>query len=430
MLCNETLSRQSIIQCTSFLPEGTLPVRVTNLLHVRVHTLIARGQERCIEILTSSDLVFCSTSHFKDLESGTGRVKNLQLDSSFPLKLHFDSYSNINLHQRIALDSTIRICLMVLLLVVLSISSAIATSTDPKGGYSRAHYVLPSDLLRKGFSFAEKRIPVERPEVARRIMDQINYLLMDRRASMLEWFDRSAQYAPTILAVLKEEKIPKDMIYLSVLLSEMVPNAKTRSGGVGWWALGANGTKGKKGSARWLETSEWDDRRDPVLGTRIACSLLRWLHSRKETEDWLLTICAYVDGTEAIDKIVKKTPGFSYWDLVVPTRSETLIPRLVALKIVDTHRELYGVNVKTPPRLAYDFLGRIKLRKDLPLHVVAKWCKTSPRQIWQLNPGVNSALGILPQADSKNPEGYPLRVPKGLGSQVRSLLVKEGYLAR
>ncbi|MBM4328462.1 MAG: hypothetical protein FJ118_15025 [Deltaproteobacteria bacterium] len=297
------------------------------------------------------------------------------------------------------------------------------------GGYTRAHYVLPPDVLKNGISFATVSIPFERKDVTERVVDQLNYLLMDRRAGMLEWFDRMAVYGGIIERVLEAEKIPRDFIYLSALLSDLKTSFRTRSGGVGWWALGSGEEHKDLPVAKWFSTNDWDDRRDPVLSTRIACRVFQWLHSREETKDWLLAICAYVDGVGKIDDVVKKAGGYSYWDTVMPPRSEIMIPRLIALKIIATHRDLYGVNVATPPPLAYDFLERIKLGKDLPLHQVAQWCETNPRAMWELNPGVDPTTGILPKADKRNPLGYPMRVPKGAGAKVQSMLKKDGYVA-
>jgi membrane-bound lytic murein transglycosylase D len=296
------------------------------------------------------------------------------------------------------------------------------------GGYSRATYVLPPDSIEKGVSFAGIKIPLQRKDVAERVVEQINYLLMDRRAGMLRWFDRMAEYGPLIRKVLRDEKVPEDAIYLAALLSGLTPNAKGRSGGVGWWLIGSVKERKSPGLIQWVSTNDWDDRRDPVLSTRIACTILQWLHGRPSTRNWLLTFCAFVDGTDKVDAVIKKSPAFSYWDMVMPSRSETIIARLIALKLIDTHREFYGVNVKTPRRLTYDFLDRLKLKKDLPLHVAARWCGTNPRSIWELNPGVDPSSGVLPRPDKRSPSGFPLRVPRGMGRSVRKLLVKEGYL--
>lgn len=312
-----------------------------------------------------------------------------------------------------------------LLLTVCGDRSAYASD---QGSFSRANYVLPQDVQKNGLTFAGVRIPIDRHDVSSRVVEQINYLLMDRRAGAMEWFDRMAVYGTMIRGVLSEEQVPADLLYLAALLSDLLPNTKTRSGGVGWWALGSIKDKKDSSVAQWVVTNDWDDRRDPVLSTRIACTTLQGLLKRSNSNDWLLTICAYGDGSDKIEAIVGKAKGFSYWDMVMPPYSETLIPRLVALKIIDTHREFYGIDVPPLPPLAFDSLDRLKLLKDLPLHVVAKACDTNPRAIWELNPGVDPSVGILPVADKRSPSGFPLRVPKGMGQKTRQLLVREGYL--
>lgn len=313
--------------------------------------------------------------------------------------------------------------------IALSVLPWWCLAAEAASGYSRAHYILPAEALKDGVVFAGVKIPLDRKEVAERVVEQTNYLLMDRRAGIMEWFDRLAIYGPIIRTVLKDEKVPQDLIYLACLLSDLLPNAKTRTGGIGWWGLGSVKEKNAPAIIQWVSTNDWDDRRDPVLSTRIACTTLQWLHGRKETNDWLLAMCAFAEGTEPIDAVVKKAPGYSYWDVVMPPRSDIMIPRVVALKIIDSHRELYGVNVAPLPPLAYDFLDRLKLLKDLPLHIVAQWCQTSPRELWELNPGVNPSTGVLPMPDKRSPSGFPLRVPKGMGTKVRKLLVQEGYIA-
>lgn len=296
-------------------------------------------------------------------------------------------------------------------------------------GYSRAQYVLPAEVKAKGISFAGSRIPLNRPDVAERVVDQMNYLLMDRRSGMMEWFDRMAVSGPMIRRVIEKENLPVDLVYLAALLSDFVPNATRKSGGIGWWALGAGAQK-KNSATSWLSTPDWDDRRDPVLSTQIACTLFKGLHEKFKGSDWLIAISAFVDGADRIETIVRTSPGFSYWDLVMPPYSDVLISRLVALKIIDTHRAFYGVEVPSLPALSYDYLDRLKLTKDLPLHVVAKWCGTNGRAIWELNPGVDPSNGVLPKPDKRSPDGFPLRVPKGMGEKVKMLLSREGYLGK
>ena len=318
--------------------------------------------------------------------------------------------------------------IVIAVLLLQGTGETLAGAAEKCDGYARSDYVLPNAVVKEGLSFAGIPIPLNRKEVRQRVHEQVNVLLMDRRSKLMEWFDRMAASGPTIKKVLADEQVPADLLYLAVLVGEMLPNEKNRSGGVGWWALAAPKTKKKQKLAPWVTTDDWDDRKDPILSTRIACSMLKASCPKSGQPDWLLAISAFVDGADRVEEVLAKAPGYSYWDLVMPTYAEVLIPRLIALKIIDTHRAFYGVQVSPKPPLGYDFLGRLPLLKDLPLHVVAKWCGTTPRYIWELNPGVNAMNGILPKADKKHPAGFPLRVPTGMGENVRRWLVKEGYL--
>jgi hypothetical protein len=309
---------------------------------------------------------------------------------------------------------------------IITAGDLIASDT---GSYSRGSYALPHNIQKQGLTLAGVSIPLDRQEVSLRILDQLNYLLMDRRALVMEWFDRMAIYGPTIKKTLADESVPEDLIYLAVAVSDLLPATRARTGGVGWWSLVT--VKEKKGQPQnqWTSNNEWDDRRDPVLSTRIACGILKKLVQRNNNPDWLMAMCAYADGTDKIDEILKKTPKFGYWDLVLPSYSEGLIPRLIALKIIDTHRSFYSVDVAPMPALAYDFLDHVKLVKDLPLALVAKWCGVTPRAIWEFNPGVDPSSGFLPKANKRYPTGFPLRVPVGAGAKVRQMLINEGFLA-
>lgn len=321
-----------------------------------------------------------------------------------------------------------RVILAAILTVFFTRSFAQAAEPIGPAAYSRANYILVPEALKQGFSFAEVQIPLDRHDVSVRVAEQVNYLLMDRRASMMQWFDRMAVYGPMMKKVLGDEGTSTDLIYLAALLSEMLPNAKTKTGGVGWWGLAGPKDKKNSSASPWVVTNDWDDRRDPVLSTKIAAALFQGALRKDRKTNQLLAICAFVDGADKIDAVAEKASGFSYWDMTLPSYSEVVIPRLVALKMIDTHREFYGVHIPPLPPLAFDNLDRLKLIKDLPLHVVAKWCGTNARSIWELNPGVDPSTGVLPKPDRRSPSGFPLRVPKGMGTRVKQLLVKEGYL--
>lgn len=295
--------------------------------------------------------------------------------------------------------------------------------------FRNGSYIFPPGTQQRNPTFSGVRIPLERPEVAARVLEQLNYLLMDHRAVILESMDRMSVYGGLVNKILEDEKCPIDLIYMAALIGHFNPVSKNKSGGIGWWGLGPLKEKNGSSNAQWVSDSDWDDRRDPVISTRLACGILQNLHKRNSANDWLLTICAYLDGADKIEAITNKSQGFGYWDLVVPSYSETFIPKLVALKIIDTHKDFYGLSVSQHSPLQYDSLDRLKLLKELPIHVVAKWCGMVPRALWELNPGVDPASGVLSMNDKRAGAGAFLRVPKGLGQKVREHLVRDKYLS-
>ncbi|MFH0958916.1 MAG: transglycosylase SLT domain-containing protein [Pseudomonadota bacterium] len=317
-----------------------------------------------------------------------------------------------------------------LILIVLSLP-IIETSSGAwvtEHGAGQGGYLLPPNLVKEGLFFAESKVPLERPDVHERIVDQLNYLVMDRRASVGEWFNLFVTYGPIIKESLKKDNLPLDLVYLSMLMSEFEPTHKTRSGGLGWWALGPSRDGSGKTAVPWFSSSDWDDRRDPEISTRIAAEILHGLRKNHQKQDWLITVSAFIDGVEKIDPIIKKSPGYSFWDIVTPPLSDLLIPRLIALKIIHQHRKFYCITVNHTNHQTFDNLGKIRLAKDLPLALVARWAKEVPRNIWLLNPGVDPSNALLPKADKRAPGGFPLRVPKGVGTNVKKLLETHGYL--
>lgn len=310
-------------------------------------------------------------------------------------------------------------------MVLFFIGPSLARSSEM---YVKAGYAFPPDTLRGAFTFMGEKVPINRVEVQVRVLEQLNYLLMDRRSVVINWFDQMDMYGPMVKKALKQEGAPVDLIYLSCILSGFSPTAKSKSGGRGWWALGADHSGKQRGNANWVTTKDWDDRRDPVISTKIAVRVLKNLKEKKSIKTWSIAVCAYVDGIRAVEAVLKKNNGFGYWDIVAPTYSELIIPRLIALKIIHENRAFYALDTPEADEIKVDTIEGASLKKELPLYAIAQWVGTNPRFIWLLNPGVNPSTGEFPKGDRKRGSAFPLRVPKGFGDKVLSKIKANGYL--
>jgi membrane-bound lytic murein transglycosylase D len=294
--------------------------------------------------------------------------------------------------------------------------------------YRHSNYIPPPDLVTSGFSFADQRVPLRRKSVSDRVVEQLNYLLMDRRAGVMDWFDRLAEYGPMLRAVLRREGAPEDFVYLAAVLSDLTPTAQSKTGGLGWWSLGSVKEPSVPAACKWSSSAGWDDRRDPEASTRIAAARFVWLKSKLGSPDWLVAASAFIDGSEAVAPCLRNATEAPFWDLTLPLRAEILVVRSIALKIADERREAYGINVAKREPLSCDLVDGLRLKKEFPLRHAASWLRSTGRAIWGLNPGVDPVTGVLGKSDRGDGRGPFLRVPKGMGPKTHKLLVREGYI--
>ena len=112
--------------------------------------------------------------------------------------------------------------------------------------------------------------------------------------------NRFEKVRPKMEAILEEQGIPKDLVYLAFVESGGNPNAVSPSGAGGYWQF-------LPGTARLygLKIDRWvDERKDLEKSTRAAAKYLNQLY--KMFGDWLLACAAYNAGEMAIDRIMKK----------------------------------------------------------------------------------------------------------------------------
>ncbi len=198
------------------------------------------------------------------------------------------------------------------------------------------------DIEEPEIQLLHEKLPPIPLVLNRRVERAIFYFKSRGRKVMQKWLDRSAEMIPIILPILKEEGMPEDLIYLSMIESGFKTNAYSYAHASGpWQFISATGRKFG------LDIDWWyDERRDPEMSTRAAAAYLRTLYVM--FDDWYLAMAAYNCGEGKVRRHVRRY-GDDYWSLRrLPRQTRNYMPTFIAATIIAKSPELYGFHKPEP----------------------------------------------------------------------------------
>jgi membrane-bound lytic murein transglycosylase D len=195
---------------------------------------------------------------------------------------------------------------------------------------------------------------------------------------------RSGRYHDMIVASLKEEGVPQDLIYLAQAESGFHPLAVSRVGARGIWQFMASRARGYG-----LSHSMYvDDRQDPEKSTRAAAHHLKDLYN--QFGDWYLAMAAYNSGPGTVQAAVKRTGYADFWELyrrnVLPKETRNYVPIILAVAIMTKNPSQYGLAdlaVDHPPD--YD---TVTIDYPVDLRLAAECVGSTASDLQDLNPSL------------------------------------------
>ncbi|WP_242346368.1 lytic transglycosylase domain-containing protein [Anaeromyxobacter terrae] len=224
------------------------------------------------------------------------------------------------------------------------------------------------------------------------------------RGHFVKWLGRSHRYLDRYRAILREEGLPEDTVYLAMIESGFGNFAYSRASASGPWQFIAS-----TGKAFGLRQDFWvDERRDPERSAHAAARYLKQLYA--QTGDWRLAWAGYNGGGGRIQRA--KDAGYDdFWDMAAEPGKKVLhpetkgyVPKLMAAAIISKHPQAFGFTDEEIEKQAWTEYDEVKIPSATLLSVVAKAAGVEERELIDLNPELRRSC--------TPPRPYAIKIPK------------------
>ncbi len=173
-----------------------------------------------------------------------------------------------------------------------------------------------------------------------RVLHWVDYFTGRGRPHFTRYLERSEFFIPFIIPLLRENKMPEDLVYLAMIESGFNNLARSHAKAVGpWQFISATGKR------YGLMVNWWvDERRDTHKSTLAAIAYLKDLYQMFGS--WELAASAYNAGEAKIARAIRRYGTQDYWALTRHRylRQETrdYVPKIIAAAIVAKNRTQFG----------------------------------------------------------------------------------------
>ena len=239
----------------------------------------------------------------------------------------------------------------------------------------------------------------------------ITYFSGRGRGGFERAYARSGRYHDMIVATLKQEGVPQDLIYLAQAESGFHPLAVSRVGARGIWQFMAS-----RGRGYGLYHNMFvDDRQDPEKSTRAAAHHLKDLYN--QFGDWYLAMAAYNSGPGTVQAAVKRTGYADFWELynrnVLPKETRNYVPIILAVTIMAKNPAQYGLDAVAMESPSES--DTVTINYPVDLRLVAECVGATSSELQDLNP---SLLRLTTPREGK----FELHLPAGTKDQYETAI--------
>lgn len=219
------------------------------------------------------------------------------------------------------------------------------------------------------------------------------------------WYSKSTRWFPLMKQIAKEEGVPEEIVYLSMIESGLNPTIVSRASAVGLWQFMYPTGKDfglNSNSSIWV-----DERRDPEKSTRAAMKYLKFLYN--EFGDWHLALASYNCGQGRVGRAIKRSgkTNPTFWEIshLLPKETRYYVPKFISTALVAMEPQLYNFEIDTFNYHDEYKFDVIMLNEPVSVSALSKCINISDSVIFALNPE------LLRSTTPPNAINYRLKIP-------------------
>ncbi len=249
-----------------------------------------------------------------------------------------------------------------LLLVFSSALFVFALSNDDK---KKLLHEGTAQYFPTAIDFAGEKAPLQIADVRERL-DRELLVNANLHSSTILIIKRANRAFPIIEPILKQYGVPDDFKYLAVIESALT-NAVSPSGAKGVWQFMPDTAK-EKG----MEVNESvDERYHLQKATEAACKYL--VAAKQKFGNWTLAAASYNGGMNGVNTKIVEQQVTDYYDLLLTDETSRYVFRILALKEIMKHPDLYGFEVDKNEM--YDYIPTKTIEVDSSITDLAVFAK-------------------------------------------------------
>ncbi len=261
-------------------------------------------------------------------------------------------------------------------------------------------YIISSLDIPASINFAGEEVSINRYDI-KESFDRELLVNTYWQSQTILFIKRANRYFPVIEPILKEQGVPDDFKYLSLIESGFMPRAISPAGAVGLWQF-----MRATGREFGLEiTKEVDERYHIEKSTIAACKYLKKMYDHYGS--WSLAAAAYNAGRTGVNRQLERQNTKCYYDLLLGEETGRYVFRILAVKEILSNPEKYGFFVKNEDLYPVIKTFDIEINTDIKnFATYAQKYGTTYKEFKNLNPWLRESY-----LTNSNKKTYTIKLP-------------------